>query len=322
MRTSSKEKFLPVSREEILAGSGKLSFDLYSINLDKGQLEPALLCPRGTSSLQVDQAISEALFEKLFVRKQALQDFYDHMEESLGTIISNPRLPTHKKSDILYNCAANVMQDVYNDPRSGENMERSREISDQIIRFSLQDPAAIPTLLSLSSHNYYTFTHCVNVAVFGVGLWQFIGLGSPSELREFAQGALLHDVGKGGITDEILNKPGRLSAAEFEIIKTHPRQGADLMAGKVSDLALDIILHHHERYDGSGYPEKLAGPTLSDNAKVAIIADVYDALTTNRPYGDARQPFQAMLLMKEKMVGHFEQEKFISFVKFLSKTSS
>ena len=95
---------------------------------------------------------------------------------------------------------------------------------------------------------------------------------------------------------------------------------ANLMKGEISDVALDVILHHHEKYDGTGYPEKLAGHDISDNAKVAIIADVYDALTTNRPYGDARDPFQAMLLMKEKMVGHFEQEKFISFVKFLSKT--
>ncbi len=320
MQTSSKENFVPVSREEILAGSEKLSFDLYSINLEKGMMEPEVLCRRGTASHEVARAVSARLLDKLFVRKQALQDFYDHMEESLGAIIDNPRLATKKKSDILYNCASNVMQDVYNDPRSGENIERSREISNHIIRFTLNDPSSIPTLLSLSSHNYYTFTHCVNVAVFGVGLWQFIGMGSPSELREFALGSILHDVGKSKIVDDILNKPGKLTDDEFEIIKTHPRNGYELMAGQVSDVALDIILHHHEKYDGTGYPEKLQGGNISDNAKVAIIADVYDALTTNRPYGDARDPFQAMLLMKEKMVGHFEQQKFISFIKFLSNT--
>ncbi len=311
---------MPVSREEILTGSEKLTFDLYSINLDKGMMEPAVLCRRGTSSHEVARAVSERVLDKLFVRKHALQDFYDHMEDSLGAVIDNPRLPTKKKSDIIYNCASNVMQDVYNDPRSGENIERSREISNHIIRFSLNDPSSIPTLLSLSSHNYYTFTHCVNVAVFGIGLWQFLGLGSPSELREFAHGAILHDVGKSKIADEILNKPGKLTDEEFEIIKTHPQRGYELMEGQISDVALDIILHHHERYDGSGYPEKLKGKSISDNAKVAIIADVYDALTTNRPYGDARDPFHAMLLMKEKMVGHFEQDKFISFIKFLSNT--
>ncbi len=303
-----------------MAGKSKLSFDLYSINLEKGAMEPAVLCRRGTSAHEVARLVSERLLDKLFVRKQALQNFYDHMEESLGSIIENPRLPTKKKSDILYQCASNVMQDVYSDPRSGENIQRSREISNHIIRFSLNDPSSIPTLLSLSSHNYYTFTHCVNVAVFGVGLWQFIGLGSPSELREFAQGAILHDVGKSTIADEILNKPGKLTDDEFEVIKTHPQRGYELLEGQVSDVALDIILHHHERYDGTGYPEKLSGSNISDNAKVSIIADVYDALTTNRPYGDAREPFQAMLLMKEKMVGHFEQEKFISFIKFLSNT--
>ncbi len=312
---------MPVSREEILTGADNLTFDLYSINLEQGMLEPAVLCRRGTSSSEVARAVSERILDKLFVRKQALQDFYDHMEDSLASIIDNPRLPTKKKSDIIYTCASNVMQDVYNDPRSGENIARSREVSNNIIKFTLSDPSSIPTLLSLSSHNYYTFTHCVNVAVFGIGLWQFIGLGSPSELREFALGAILHDVGKSAIADEILNKPGKLTDEEFDIIKTHPQKGYELMKGQVSDDALDIILHHHERYDGTGYPEKLKGGTISDNAKVSIIADVYDALTTNRPYGDARDPFQAMLLMKEKMVGHFEQEKFVSFIKFLSNTS-
>lgn len=320
MQTFAKENFVPVSREEILAGAERIAFDLYSINLEQGMMEPAVLCPRGTSSREVARIVAERVLDKLFVKKYALQDFYDQMEDSLGAIIENPRLHIKKKSDILYNCATNVMQDVYNDPRSGENIERSRDISNVIIRFTLNEPSSIPTLLSLSSHNYYTFTHCVNVAVFGIGLWQFLGLGSPSELREFALGAILHDVGKSKISDEILNKPGKLSDEEFEIIKTHPQKGYALMEGKISGIALDIILHHHERYDGSGYPEKIRGDDISDNAKVAIIADVYDALTTNRPYGDARDPFHAMLLMKEKMVGHFEQEKFISFIKFLSKT--
>ncbi|MEN8257828.1 MAG: HD domain-containing phosphohydrolase [Thermodesulfobacteriota bacterium] len=322
MQTSNTEKFVPISRDEVLAGVSTLTFDLYSINLDKGILDPEVLCRRGTTVQDVGNTLAERVLDKLFVRKQALQDFYDHMEESLGSIIENPRLPTKKKSEIIYTCAANVMQDVYNDPRSGENIARSRAVSDNIIKFTLSDPSSIPTLLSLSSHNYYTFTHCVNVAVFGIGLWQFIGLGSPDDLREFALGSILHDVGKTSVDDGILNKPGKLTNEEFEIIKSHPRKGHELMKDEVSDAALDIILHHHEKYDGTGYPDKLEGGDISDNAKVAIIADVYDALTTNRPYGDARDPFQAMLLMKEKMVGHFEQEKFISFVKFLSNTPS
>ena len=284
MLTGNNDNFVPVSREEILAGTEKINFDLYSIDLDKGMMEPGILCRRGTSSHEVARVISDRVLDKLFVRKQALQDFYDHMEESLGALIENPRLPTRKKSDIIYNCASNVMQDVYNDPRSGENIERSREVSNHIIRFTLNDPSSIPTLLSLSSHNYYTFTHCVNVAVFGVGLWQFIGLGSPSELREFALGAILHDVGKSKISDDILNKPGKLTEEEFETIKTHPQNGFDLMEGQVSDVALDIILHHHERIDGNGYPMGIGGDDLDILTRIITVADSYDAMTSRRNY--------------------------------------
>lgn len=311
---------MPVSREEVLAGVADLTFDLYSLDLNKGNMEPALLCRRGTSAHKVAQVLADRILDKLLIKRQALQEFYDHMEESLAEIIKNPRLEIKKKSDIMYTCASNVMKDIYNNPRSGENLARTREMSNTIIEFGLTDPASIPTLLSLSSHDYYTFTHCVNVAVFAVGMWQFMDLGRVEELREFALGCLLHDVGKSEIADAILNKPGRLTDEEFETIMTHPAKGYALMKGRVSKVALDVILHHHERYDGTGYPERLKGDQISDNAKVAIIADVYDALTTNRPYGDAREPFDALLLMKDKMVGHFEQEKFIAFIKFLSNT--
>jgi HD-GYP domain-containing protein (c-di-GMP phosphodiesterase class II) len=156
------------------------------------------------------------------------------------------------------------------------------------------------------------------VAVFGIGLWRVIVNGRVDELREFALGCLLHDIGKTGISDWILNKPGKLDEQEFDEVKKHPQLGVELMKDSVSDLALDVILHHHERYDGTGYPEGLVGKQISDNAKIASIADVYDALTTNRPYSDARKPFNAVLLMKEQMVGHFEQEKFIKFIYMLS----
>lgn len=317
---NTKDTFIAVSRDELLAGSSKLGFDLFSVDLDKEDLEPRLICRRGTSATAVADILKERVFAKLLIRKQDLQSFYDHMEGALSAIIDNPRLASAKKSKLIYTCATKVMQDIYNDPRSGDNLARTRQMSDTIIGYTLSDPASIPSLLSLSSHDYYTFTHCVNVAVFAVGLWQFIGLGSEEELREFALGCILHDLGKSAITDAILNKPGRLTTEEFATIKTHPGKGHALMADSLSATALDIILHHHERYDGSGYPEGLQGDEISDNAKVAIIADVYDALTTNRPYGEARDPFAALLLMKEKMVGHFEQKKFIAFIKFLSNT--
>lgn len=194
-------------------------------------------------------------------------------------------------------------------------------ITSSIIQFALSDDASIPSLLQLSSHDYYTFTHCLNVAVFSIGMWQKIYPGEKKGLQEFALGCILHDIGKSKIDEAILNKPGSLTAEEFATIKKHPQYGYELMVDSVPPTSLDVILHHHEKHCGKGYPEGLPGDRTSDLAKIAAIADVYDALTTRRAYAEAREPFKAMLTMKQEMVGHFEEEKFISFVHLLSGKS-
>ena len=237
-------------------------------------------------------------------------------------LVDDPNIPLAEKSQIIYKCAGNVIKDVFADPRSGENLKRAEDITSNIIKFALSDDASIASLLQLSSRDYYTFTHCLNVAVFSIGMWQQICPGEKTGLQEFALGCILHDIGKSRIDESILNKAGPLTAEEFAVIKKHPQYGYELMAQSVPPISLDVILHHHEKHSGEGYPKGLTGDKISNFAKIATIADVYDALTTRRVYAEARDPFKAMLIMKQEMVGHFEQEKFISFIHLLSDKKS
>lgn len=310
--------FIPLNRKAMCAREGILSFDLYHIGLEATLFEPIPLCESGTPIDRVQDYLKQFPFDKMFVRLDEVNKYYSCMEHSLEAVIDDPKVDIEGKSAMIYTCASNVMEDVFRDPRSGANVERSRVITDNIIKFSLADPKSIGSLLSLSSHDYYTFTHCVNVAVFAVGLFQFVNQGTDSDLHALALGAILHDVGKSEIADSILNKPGKLTDSEFSTMQTHSRKGYDLMEGLLGVGPLDVILHHHERFDGTGYPDKLKADQISDNAKISTIADVYDALTTIRPYSDARKPFEALILMKEKMVGHFAQERFLGFIQFLS----
>lgn len=312
------DQFIPLNRKTMCARGGALGFDLYHISLEETSFEPILLCPTGTPIDKVHVKLRAYPFDKMYVRQVEIGKYYACMENSLEDVIDDPDVDLEGKSSMIYSCAANVMEDVFKDPRSGKNLKRSQEITDNIIKFSLTDPSSISSLLSLSSHDYYTFTHCVNVAVFAVGLFQSIGHGTDTDLRDLALGAILHDVGKTKIADSILNKPGKLTDEEFATMQTHSRQGYDLMKGMVGAGSLDVILHHHERFDGTGYPDKLKADDISDIAKISTIADVYDALTTIRPYSYARKPFEALVLMKEKMVGHFAQKSFLSFIQFLS----
>ena len=312
--------FIPITRQEIASGATSLGYDLFSLDLTEIDQEPQLLCRQGEEISTVLTAMDSRLLAHFYIRQQDLLEYYNEREASLGTLLDNPAISEDEKSQALYSCASHVMEDVYTNPRSGRNLERTKDITNHLIKFSLASKGSVPGLLRLSSHDYYTFTHCVNVAVFAVGLMERITNLPEHDLYDFALGCILHDVGKTKVNETILNKPGRLTPKEFDIIKTHPQAGYALMKDSLPPIALDVILHHHERYDGTGYPAGLEEKSISDYSRVAIIADVYDALTTNRPYADAREPFKALMLMKQKMVGHFEEQKFAAFVEFLSQS--
>ena len=311
--------YMTIDEHYLLGKDRNICFDIFIRQEINGTPKPILLISKDTNTSSAYSLLLDKRnkFGPLFIKKTAANDFQQFMEQSLNMLITDPNMPVKKKSKIIYKCAKNVLHDVFEDPRSGENLQRTQNITSNMVDFILANDKSILTLLNLGTHDYYTFSHCVNVAVFGLGLWLMIGKGNDFDLRDFALGCILHDVGKTLTPQKILKKPGPLSSAEFEEIMKHPQHGYDLMKDTLPPVALDVILHHHEKYCGTGYPHKLNGDKISNHAKIAAIADVYDALTTNRPYGTARPPFEAVLTMKEEMVGHFEQEKFLEFIRFL-----
>ncbi|MDH3393065.1 MAG: HD-GYP domain-containing protein [Desulfobulbaceae bacterium] len=311
--------YMAIDEDYLLGENRSINFDIFIRQEINGRPKPILLIGKNTAISTVHSTLSakKGKLGTLYVKKEADSDFQEFMEESLSLLITDPTVPVTKKSQIVYECAKNILEDVFEDPRSGKNLQRTQKITNNMVDFILANDKSILSLLNLGTHDYYTFSHCVNVAVFGLGLWIMIGRGEEFDLRDFALGCILHDVGKTLTPEQILKKPGRLDDQEFAEIKKHPQQGYALMKDALPPIALDVILHHHERYCGKGYPDGLTGNEISDHAKIAAIADVYDALTTNRPYGMARPPFDAILTMKKEMVGHFEQDKFLEFIRFL-----
>ena len=310
-------KYIDINKEFLLSGGMKITFDVYAHATARKKDPPVLLFSKEAVADDISNVLKTKKYGGLCILQEDYHKFLDSAGEALEKTIENRHIPLKQKSSLVYNCATDTMKAVFADPRSGENLKRTQKITDTIIKFALGNQQAIPALLQLGSHNYYTFTHCVNVAVFSIGLWLTINSGANDDLKDFALGCILHDVGKSQIDDSILSKPGKLTDEEFALIKEHPRFGYELMEDTVSDIALDVILHHHERYNGTGYPDGLQETDISIYAKIAIIADVYDALTTNRAYGDALRPFDAAFLMKEEMAGYFEQDKLAEFIQFL-----
>jgi putative nucleotidyltransferase with HDIG domain len=186
------------------------------------------------------------------------------------------------------------------------------EINQSITR----NPEAFLNLARLKTKDDYTYMHSIAVCALMIALGKQLGL-TGEELKEVGLAGLLHDVGKMMIDEAVLNKPGKLTDEEFNIIKEHPPKGWELLkdSPEITAVALDVCLHHHERMDGTGYPDKISGEKLSLFSRMAAVCDVYDALTSNRCYKNGWEPAETIRKMAEWRNGHFDERIFQAFVK-------
>lgn len=191
--------------------------------------------------------------------------------------------------------------------RTIEEVLESTFVDDPFGHIQQGYPEALRTLVrAVEIKDRYTHGHSQRTAELATELGLRLGL-APDELRVIARGAYLHDIGKIGIPDTILNKPTGLTEQERAIIETHPQLGYE-MASSAASLteALSIILHHHERYDGTGYPQGLKGEQIPLTARVVSVADVWDALTTDRAYRKGWEPSHALAHIDAGRDTHFD----------------
>ena len=180
-------------------------------------------------------------------------------------------------------------------------------IVDQIIdNLYANEPAAL-TLAFLKKYDEYTYTHCINVNLYSLLLGRQLGL-DYKNLKKLGISALFHDVGKGKIPNAVLKKPGKLTDEEFEVMKSHPLHGLEVMScvkGMEEDM-LKGVVEHHERYDGKGYPRQLKGEMIHPFGRIIAISDVYDALTSVRVYKEAMAPSKTLGLMYKWAGSNFD----------------
>lgn len=204
--------------------------------------------------------------------------------------------------------AAGLVREVMQDARLGKAIELDRvaPVVENITASILRNPGALLGLLRIKSKDDYTFLHSVSVCTLLVAFCRSRNLGDETTYQA-GLGGLLHDTGKALVPDHILNKPGRLSDEEFAIIRRHPLDGYDILRKTpgLGPIPLDITLHHHERRDGSGYPDRLGGDDISELAQMAAIVDVYDAITADRVYHKGLPAAEALRKIYEWSKFHF-----------------
>ncbi len=215
-------------------------------------------------------------------------------EKAVPDIAFEEEMPAARQ---VYHAAKQVIGQAMVDVRMGRdiNMEAVNQVVSEMADSVLRNPDALTSLSRLKRFDEYTFFHSVNTSLLGLALGRSLGFDRDT-LHRLGVGTLLHDIGKTRIPLEILNKPGRFEANEFEIMQQHVMRGIEILSGTtgLAEPYLTPTLEHHERVDGTGYPHRKKKADLSEFGLIASIVDIYDAITSDRCYHKAKPAHEAL----------------------------
>lgn len=261
------------------------------------------------NSYILNKFLSNCIFEIMVYAKDEALNLNYRKEETYKRIKSNYEISIVDVKCIISQLAAGGTLDY----------ETIKHLSDLIYDLSNQGSDVIRYLNSLKQTDEYTYTHCINVALYALFIGRWMNLSSES-INEIVQAGLLHDIGKLKIAENILKKPGKLTSSEFYEIKKHPIYGHDLI-NNCNNIVINVkeaILMHHERIDGSGYPFGLLYKDIPLCAKIISVADVFDAMTSNRIYKKGTTPFKAFQMFLNEGVELFDTTILLTMVENLS----
>jgi len=214
------------------------------------------------------------------------------------------------KAEAIHKKSKEVTKRVLTDIRMGKSLdtESTKSVVNELVMTCLNSPSVFPNMTRLKDFDDYTFTHSLNVSIISIAIGRRLGK-SQSELNLIGMAGIMHDLGKMKIPEKILNKPDKLTDEEFRIMKQHPVRGYDLLKyyTKLPEDVLLSVLQHHEKADGSGYPGGINEKQINPMAKIIAIADVYDAVTSDRVYHQGKSPAEALKLIFDGSGRHFNE---------------
>jgi HD-GYP domain-containing protein (c-di-GMP phosphodiesterase class II) len=303
-----------------------MPYDLY-INSSSTQNRERFvrIYPKNDELFEEDIKVFKKKYHQLYVHESQREDY-------LKSLIHCKNVTDSQKTDIIKSSAI-----IYLDKLFDENKEFTTEVLSETInecKIAVEcmvdvikdyDVSKIQNLIaSLSFHDFYTYDHSINVSMYCIALFTSIKPNAPKEEIVCAGlGGLLHDIGKIKIQTDIINKPEKLTDEEFDIIKTHPKYGYDLLSdsehltceGIDFKIIKRIVYEHHENFNGSGYPNKISGENIHLFARITAIADFFDAITTKRSYHDVLTTEDAIQVMSKSIGKKLDPYLFEAFTK-------
>lgn len=262
--------------------------------------------------------------KNVYIRHDQRPEYLEHITYHLGETLLDEKIPRPARAQFFYETSLEIVEEIFTEelPPSIDRSKFNRVfefVTKGVSFLTLEN--SLKTMGSIIAHDYQTYSHSLHVFVYSQLILQTYSF-AERDMVQFGLGAILHDIGKKMIPEEILSKPGKLTTIERQHINTHPVHGAGLCARlPLSQDAVNCILFHHEKLDGSGYPCGLTDIDIPLPVRAVTIADIYDAIRSSRPYSDGTDAFKTLRIMKEEMATQIDMNVFRRFIEILSGNS-
>ncbi|MBN2844274.1 MAG: HD domain-containing protein, partial [Sedimentisphaerales bacterium] len=247
----------------------------------------------------------------------------DAIENALAGIIDNKNIALECKCEILYATTLALTQELTSELPDATTLNKVDKLTQNTINLVLKDQEAFGHLFNISNHDFYTATHASNVSIMLLSYAGKIGIKDTKTLNDLGTGALLHDIGKIFVPQQLLNTSEQLSKSDFQIIQNHVAKGVEHLQqfSSLSDIVIKLIAEHHEKLNGKGYPNGLAGDEISIYGRIITIIDMFEAMTSVRPYRNSALPVeQAMDLIRDMAPEQLDENIVNSFTNFIDST--
>ena len=267
---------------------------------------------------ELKRKLASVNIEQLFVSTKEKEHYFSYLDKTLNEMSKDMDVPLKEKALVLYDGAVKVLEGIFENPEAKINAHRVKSLVKNTVDIVLSHEHSTKALIDVSSYEYYTQTHSVDVAVYATAFAHRLGF-SRSDLERIGYSAMMHDIGKCRIDKEIIYKPAALDIREFDQIKRHTSLGYFILKGLMENDrdVLNGVRYHHERHDGSGYPERLKGKNIPLFAQIVGLSDVFSALSTKRIFKDAHSSLEALHIMQQDMGATFDKTLLDAFVTFM-----
>lgn len=252
------------------------------------------------------ESLKNKAADVFFVKESERQEYKKYVH----SLVNDSSMESQKRALVLRESSYSLVEELFEHPDVNVALTESKEVITQFVDFMDQEPEGMAHLIGLSSHDFYTYNHSLDVSIYSLGLGAVAGFSSAPDLNDLGRGSLFHDIGKRHVSTDIICKKGPLDETEWAQMKRHPAFGLRILHGvqDVNDSIRACVFEHHENHLGNGYPQELKGHEIHPMARIVALCDTYDALTTKRSYNEPLSPTAALTLMTEKLSTRFDPD--------------